>query len=65
MRVRLLNCLAGALVKHGVRFLVNLAPGGEVIYDIAADTWEKYRRGGGPTPPGPSWNRSRRRRPRS
>ncbi len=47
MRVRLLHCLAGALCKHGVRFLVNLAPGGEVIFDIAVDTWEEYRRGGG------------------
>ncbi len=47
MRVRLLNCLAGALVKHGVRFLLNLAPGGEVIFDIATDTWGEYRRGGG------------------
>src|SRR4051812_34549694 len=47
MRVRLLNCLAGAFVKHGVRFLLNLAPGGEVMFDIAADTLERYRRGGG------------------
>jgi hypothetical protein len=47
MRVRLLHFLAGALVKHGIRFLLNLAPGGEAIFDIAADTWEQYRRGGG------------------
>jgi hypothetical protein len=46
MRVRLLKCLAVALVRHGARFLLNLAPGGNVIYDIAADTWEEYRCGG-------------------
>jgi uncharacterized protein (TIGR03067 family) len=48
MRVRLLHCLAGAIVKHGLRFLMNLAPGGEAIFDIAADTWKEYRRGGEP-----------------
>ena len=45
MRIRLLNCLGGALVKHGVSFLLNLVPGGEVLFDIAADTWKQYRRG--------------------
>src|SRR5213595_1120700 len=47
MRIRLLHCLGGALVKHGVRFLLNLAPGGEVIFDIAHDTWDAYRHDGG------------------
>src|SRR5262249_52462643 len=44
MRVRLLRCLGEAVVKHGARFLLSLAPGGEVIYDIATDTWETWRR---------------------
>jgi serine/threonine protein kinase len=43
MRVRLLRCLGKALVKHGARFVLNLAPGGDVLYDIAAETWEAYR----------------------
>jgi Protein kinase domain len=42
MRVRLLNCLASALVKHGGQFLFSLAPGGEVIYKIAAEAWDAY-----------------------
>jgi serine/threonine protein kinase len=42
MRMKLLNCLARAVVKHGGRFLCSLAPGGEVIYDIAAETWTTY-----------------------
>jgi formylglycine-generating enzyme required for sulfatase activity len=36
--------IARAAVKHGVRFLLNLVPGGEVVYDMAADVWEDYRR---------------------
>jgi hypothetical protein len=42
MRMRLLTCLARAVVKHGGRFLCSLAPGGEVIYDIAAEVWSNY-----------------------
>jgi serine/threonine protein kinase len=42
MRMRLLNCLARAVVKHGGRFLFSLAPGGEVIYDIATEVWGTY-----------------------
>jgi formylglycine-generating enzyme required for sulfatase activity len=40
----LLNCLARAAVKHGARFALNLVPCGEVVYDIASDAWEEYRR---------------------
>jgi serine/threonine protein kinase len=47
MRVRLLRCLGKALVKHGARFVLNLAPGGDVLYDIAAETWEAYLKDGG------------------
>jgi serine/threonine protein kinase/outer membrane protein assembly factor BamE (lipoprotein component of BamABCDE complex) len=47
MRVRLLRCLGKALVKHGARFVLNLAPGGDVLYDIAAETWEAYQQDGG------------------
>jgi hypothetical protein len=46
MRFRLLDCVARAAVKHGARLVLNLAPGGEVVYDIAADVWEDYRREG-------------------
>jgi serine/threonine protein kinase len=46
VRFRLLKCVSKALAKHGVRFLMNLVPGGDVIYDIAADTWEDYHRDG-------------------
>ena len=44
MRLGLFKCLAKAMVKNGVRFLVNLAPGGDVLYDVAAEVWEDYRR---------------------
>ena len=44
MRIRLLNCLAGAVLKHGPKLLFSWAPGGEVIYDIAAETWTAFRK---------------------
>jgi hypothetical protein len=44
MRFPLLRCLAKAVVKHGVKFLCNLAPGGGAVYDFAADVVEDYRR---------------------
>ncbi|HWG41423.1 MAG TPA: protein kinase [Gemmataceae bacterium] len=44
MRFPLLRCLAKAVVKHGVKFLCNLAPGGGAVYDFAADVVEEYRR---------------------
>ena len=46
MPFRFLRCIAKAIAKHGVRFFANLIPGGEVIYDIAGDVWEDYRREG-------------------
>jgi hypothetical protein len=44
MRFRLLRCIARATIKHGVRFLLNLVPGGEVVGEIAVDAWADYRR---------------------
>jgi formylglycine-generating enzyme required for sulfatase activity/serine/threonine protein kinase len=38
----LLQCVARAAAKHGVKFLLHLVPGGEVVYDIAADAWADY-----------------------
>lgn len=46
LRLRLLKCIGKAVAKHGVRFVMNLVPGGDVVYDIAADTWEEYQRDG-------------------
>ncbi len=46
MPLRFLHCVAKAIAKHGVRFFANLIPGGEVVYDIANDVWEDYRREG-------------------
>jgi formylglycine-generating enzyme required for sulfatase activity len=46
MRFRILRCLAKAIVKHGAKFLCNLAPGGGAVYDFAADVIEDYRREG-------------------
>jgi hypothetical protein len=43
MRSRLLRCLAQALAKNGVKFLCGLVPGGDVLFDIAADAWGTYR----------------------
>jgi serine/threonine protein kinase len=39
----LLNCLARAVAKNGVKFLVSFVPGGAAVYDIAADALEHYR----------------------
>jgi serine/threonine protein kinase len=47
MRFRLLRCLAKALARNGLKLLSVLVPGGEVLYDIAAETWEDYRREAG------------------
>src|ERR1700693_4903232 len=44
MRIRLLNCLAGAVLKHGPKLLFSWAPGGEVLYEIAAETWTAFRK---------------------
>lgn len=44
MRFPLLRCLAKAVVKHGIKFLCHLAPGGGAVYDFAADVWEDYCR---------------------
>ncbi|HTU23004.1 MAG TPA: SUMF1/EgtB/PvdO family nonheme iron enzyme [Gemmataceae bacterium] len=44
MRFPLLRCLAKAVVKHGLKFLCNLVPGGGPVYDIAADVVEEYLR---------------------
>ncbi len=45
MRFHLLRCLARAIARNGVKFVCGLAPGGEVVYDIARDAWEDYRKG--------------------
>ncbi len=47
MRFRFLKCVATAIAKHGVRFLMSLTPGGEMIYDVAAEVWKEYHREGG------------------
>ena len=39
----LLRCLAHAIGKNGVKFLCGLAPGGEILFEIANDAWEEYR----------------------
>jgi serine/threonine protein kinase len=44
--MRFLRCLAKAVVKHGAKFLCKLVPGGEFVYDVAADVVEEYRRDG-------------------
>jgi serine/threonine protein kinase len=46
MRFLLLHCIAKAVVKHGIKFLCNLAPGGGAVYDFALDVLEDYRRAG-------------------
>jgi formylglycine-generating enzyme required for sulfatase activity len=46
MRFPILRCLAKAVVKHGVKFLCDLAPGGGAIYEFATDIVEDYRRDG-------------------
>ena len=45
MRFHLLSCLAKAIAKNGVKFLCGLVPGGEVLFEIAADAWQGYRQG--------------------
>jgi formylglycine-generating enzyme required for sulfatase activity/serine/threonine protein kinase len=31
------------MVNNGLKYLVNLAPGGEILYDVATDAWQDYR----------------------
>jgi len=45
MSLRFLSCLAKAASANGVKFLLGLVPGGEVLYEIAANTWQDYRQG--------------------
>ncbi|MHB1799917.1 MAG: hypothetical protein ACYCUI_16755, partial [Vulcanimicrobiaceae bacterium] len=46
MRFPILRSLARAVVKHGVKFLCDLAPGGGALYEFAVDMLEDYRRDG-------------------
>ena len=39
----LLHCVARAVMKNAAKFLCSVVPGGEVIYDIAADSYAAYR----------------------
>ncbi len=43
MRYHFLRCLARAIANKGVKFVCNLAPGGEALYEIAVDAWQDYR----------------------
>jgi len=43
MAFRLLKCLARAIAKHGGKFVCQLVPGAEALYEIAADTYQEYR----------------------
>ena len=40
--VRLLKCLARSLAKHAGKALANIAPFGEVLYEVAHDAWDDY-----------------------
>lgn len=44
--VRLLRCLGRAVVKHGGKALCGLVPFGEVVFEVARDAYEEYRRDG-------------------
>jgi formylglycine-generating enzyme required for sulfatase activity len=44
MAFALFQRIARAAVKHGVKFLLNLVPGGDAVYEMATDVWEDYRR---------------------
>ena len=46
MRFPILRCLAKAVIKHGIKFLCDLAPGGGAVYEFSADILEDYRRAG-------------------
>jgi hypothetical protein len=46
MAFHFLKCLARAVAKHGVKFVCHLVPGGEALYDIAADAYQDYRQRG-------------------
>ena len=41
--MRLLLCLARAVVKNGLRILAEAVPFGGALYDVAADAWQEYR----------------------
>jgi serine/threonine protein kinase len=41
--MRFLSCLAGAVLKHGLRALAGVVPFGEVVIDVATAAWESYR----------------------
>jgi eukaryotic-like serine/threonine-protein kinase len=45
MAFYLLRCLAGAVARHGVKFVCHLVPGGEALYEVAADAYRDYRQG--------------------
>src|SRR5260370_10932625 len=42
MPMRFLSCLAGAVLKHGLRALAGVLPFGEVVIDVATAAWEAY-----------------------
>ena len=45
MPFALLRCLAGAVAKHGVKFVCGIVmPGYEAVYEIASDAYQDYRR---------------------
>jgi formylglycine-generating enzyme required for sulfatase activity len=44
MAFRLLKCLARAIVKNGAKLVCAFVPGGSALADVAADTWEDYRK---------------------
>ena len=39
----LFRCIGSALCAKGLKALVGLVPFGESLYDIAEETWRKYR----------------------
>jgi formylglycine-generating enzyme required for sulfatase activity len=41
--MRLLLCLARAVVKNGFKILAEAVPFGGALYDVAADAWQEYR----------------------
>ncbi len=46
MPFRLLQCIAKAVARNGLKFVCGLMPGGSVLYDIAADAWGDFQQGG-------------------
>src|SRR5437899_2926625 len=43
--MRLLKCIAQAVAKNGARLLVDFLPGGQVLFDIAIDAWQRFHEG--------------------